>query len=69
MAEWLKRDSVIGRVNDIGAKHASINVDAGETSRVRLDDQTKMDQMSIGDRVKAYISDDGYASTIQRVPQ
>jgi hypothetical protein len=31
MAEWLKRDSVTGRVNDMGAKHASINDDFGET--------------------------------------
>ena len=69
MAERLKRDSVIGRVNDIGAKHVSIKDDAGETRRVRVDDQTKMDQVSIGDRVKAYVSDDGYASTIQRVLQ
>lgn len=69
MAERLKRDSVIGRVNDIGAKHVSIEDDAGKTSRVRVDDQTKMDQMSIGDRVKAYVSDDDYAFTIQRVLQ
>jgi hypothetical protein len=32
-----------------------------------VDDQTKMDQVAIGDQVKASVSDDGYASTIQRV--
>ena len=67
MAERLKRDSVTGRVNDIGAQHVSIKNDAGETRRVRVDDQTKMDQVAIGDQVKAFVSDDGYASTIQRV--
>jgi len=67
MAERLKQDSVIGRVNDIGARHVSIRDDSGETRRVRVDDQTKMDQVAIGDQVKAFVSDDGYASTIQRV--
>jgi len=67
MAERLKQDSVTGRVNDIGPRHVSIKDDAGETRRVRVDDETKMDQVAIGDQVKAFVSDDGYASTIQRV--
>jgi len=67
MAERLKQDSVTGRVNDIGPRHVSIKDDAGETRRVRVDDQTKMDHVVIGDQVKAFVSDDGYASTIQRV--
>jgi Cu/Ag efflux protein CusF len=62
-----EQDSVIGRVNDIRARHVSIRDDAGETRQVRVDDQTKMDQVAIGDQVKAFVSDDGYASTIQRV--
>ena len=67
IAERIKQDSVTGRVSDIGARHVSIKDDAEETRRVRVDDQTKMDQVAIGDRVKAFVSDDGYASTIQRV--
>lgn len=67
MAERFKQDSITGRVNDIGTRHVSIKDDAGETRRVRVDDQTKMDQVNIGDQVKAFVSDDGYASTIQRV--
>jgi len=67
MVERLKQESVTGRVNDLGARYVSIRDDAGETRRVRVDDQTKMDQVAIGDQVKAFVSDDGYASTIQRV--
>jgi hypothetical protein len=66
MAERLKHDSVTGRVNEIGARYVSIRDDAGEIRRVRVDDYTKMDQVAIGDQVKAFVSDDGYASTIQR---
>jgi Cu/Ag efflux protein CusF len=67
IGERIKQNSLTGRVNDLGARHVSIKDDAGETTRVRVDDQTKMDQVAIGDQVKAFVSDDGYASTIQRV--
>ena len=45
----------------------SIKESTGETTRVRVDDHTTMDRVTIGDQVKAYVSEDGYASTIQRV--
>ena len=67
IAERLKQDSVTGKVNEIGPRHVSIKDDTGETRRVRVDDQTKMDPVLIGDQVNAFVSDDGYASTIQRV--
>jgi Cu/Ag efflux protein CusF len=67
MAERLKQESVTGKVNDIGPRHVSIKDDTGEMRRVRVDDQTKMDAVAIGDQVKAFVFDDGYASTIQRV--
>ena len=66
MSERFSQDSVTGRVNEIGTRYVSIRDDDGETRRVRVDDHTKMDQVAIGDHVKAFVSDDGYASTIQR---
>jgi Cu/Ag efflux protein CusF len=65
--ERVKQDSVTGRVHDIGAKYVSIKETDGVTTRVRVDDHTKMDRVAVGDQVKAYISEDGYATTIQRV--
>ena len=67
MVERVKQDSLTGRVNDIGVRHVTIKEETGETRRVRVDDQTKMDPVAIGDQVKAFVSDDGYASTIQRI--
>jgi len=67
LGERIKQDSVTGRIQDIGARYVSIKESNGETTRVRVDDHTKMDRVTIGDQVKAYVSDDGYASTIQRV--
>lgn len=67
MSERISKESVKGKVNDIGSTYVSIRSDDGESRRVRVDDQTKMDQVVVGDQVKAYVSEDGYASTIQRV--
>lgn len=67
MSERISKDSVKGRVNAIGPKYLSIRSEDGESRRVRVDDHTKMDQVAVGDQVKAYVSEDGYASTIQRV--
>jgi hypothetical protein len=66
LGERIKQDSVTGRVHDIGARYVSIKDSDGETRRVRVDEQTKMDRVAVGDQVKAYVSEDGYASTIQR---
>jgi Cu/Ag efflux protein CusF len=69
MGERIKQDSVTGRVHDIGAKYVSIKETDGVTTRVRVDDHTKMDRVAVGDQVKAYVSEDGYATTIQRVSE
>ncbi len=66
-SERLKRDAVKGEVADIGKNSVAIRQDNGETTRIRVDDNTKMDRIVVGDHVKAYVTDDGYASTIQRM--
>jgi Cu/Ag efflux protein CusF len=67
LSERIKQDAVTGEVTDVGAKYVAIRQMNGETMRVRVDDNTKMDHVTAGDKVKAYVSDDGYASTLQRV--
>ena len=67
MSERISKESVKGRVNEVGKSYVSIRNDDGESRRVRVDDHTKMDQVVVGDQVKAFVSEDGYASTIQRV--
>lgn len=67
--ERLTRDAVTGDVKDVGKNYVSIRQDNGETMRVRVNDNTKMDPVTEGDHVKAFVTDDGYASTIQRTPR
>jgi Cu/Ag efflux protein CusF len=66
LAERVKQDTVTGRVHEVGAKYVSIRESGGDIQRVRVDDHTKMDRVAVGDHVKAYVSEDGYATTIQR---
>jgi hypothetical protein len=66
LAERVKQDAVTGRVHEVGASYVSIRESDGVTRRVRVDDHTKMDRVAVGDHVKAYVSEDGYATTIQR---
>jgi hypothetical protein len=65
--ERIKQDAVTGEVVDIGKTYVSIKDDNGVINRVRVDDATKMDMIQTGDRVKAYVDDAGYATTLQRL--
>ncbi len=71
--ERITKEKVTGRVTDVGPTFLSIRENYadkgtyGEMRLVRVDGQTKMDQVALGDEVKAYVGDDGYASTIQHV--
>lgn len=65
--ERVMHDAVTGQISEMGTDHVSIKQTSGQVRHVRVDSQTKMDQIAKGDYVKAFVSDDGYASTIQRV--
>ena len=67
MMERVKKDAVTGEVTDFGKRYVAVRQDNGETVRVRVDESTKMDTVQVGDRVKAYTDDAGYASTLQRL--
>ena len=69
LSERISRDAVTGDVKDVGKTYVSIRQDNGETTKVRVNDHTKMDPVTEGDHVKAFVTDDGYASTIQRTPR
>lgn len=68
-SERLSRDAVTGDVKEVGKNYVSIRQDNGEVLKVRVNDNTKMDPVAEGDHVKAFVTDDGYASTIQRTPR
>ncbi len=38
----------------------------GEKVRVHVDKSTKLDKVVVGDKVKAYVTDQGHVTTLQR---
>ena len=66
IGERLKQETIAGEITGVGSNYVTIQQVNGEVIRVRVDDNTKMDNVVKGDKVKAYVTDAGYASTIQR---
>ena len=67
-SERLSKAAVAGTVTDVGSDYLAIRQANGELQRVHVDDTTKMDRVTKGDHVKAYINESTrHASTVQRV--
>ena len=67
LSERLSQAAVTGEVAAVGSDYLTIRQSNGELQRVHVDDSTKMDRVTKGDRVKAYIESSGQATTVQRV--
>ena len=71
MTERAQQETVTGKVRAIHVEQLSIQEKEGSnTVRViQVSDLTKMDRIAIGDQVKAYCSEDGHASIVQRITE
>ena len=67
LKERLTKDAVKGTLMQINGEHYVIKDDDGKEVRVHVDTSTKMDKVVKGDRVKAYITEKGHATTLQRL--
>lgn len=69
MAERLKVESLTGRVESVTGtmndRYILIKVGPQDTRIVHIDGHTRMDKVAIGDRVIAFVVDDGYAAIVQ----
>src|SRR5262245_7195969 len=69
MAERVKAEAVTGRVESVTGmtndSYILIKINPENTRLVHTDDHTKMDKVAVGDRVKAFVTDDDYAAIIQ----
>ena len=48
VSERMKRDAITGEVTNVGSNYVAIQQITGETTRVRVDDNTKMDNRDEG---------------------
>ena len=66
LGERLTKDTVKGTLMKMEGEYYSIKDNDGKETRVHVDTSTKLDKVVMGDKVKAYITDKGHATTLQR---
>ena len=67
LKERLTKDTVKGTLMKTDGEYYWIKDDDGKEVRVHVDTSSKMDKVVKGDRVKAYITDKGHVTTLQRL--
>ena len=66
LKERITKDTVKGTLMKMEGEFYSIKDDDGNVTKIHVDKSTKMDKVVIGDKVKAYFTDKGHATTLQR---
>ena len=66
LGERFTKDTIKGTLMKMDGEYYSIKDTDGKESKIHVDTSTKLDKVVVGDRVKAYITDRGHATTLQR---
>jgi hypothetical protein len=67
LKERITKDTVKGTLMKTEGEYYWIKDTDGKEVKVHVDSSTKMDKVIKGDRVKAYITDQGHVTTLQRL--
>jgi hypothetical protein len=67
LKERFTKDTVKGTLMRTDGEQYWIKDDDGKEVRIHVDTSTKMDKVVKGDHVKAYITEKGHATTLQRL--
>jgi hypothetical protein len=66
MKERITKDTVKGTLMKTEGEYYWIKDSDGKEVKIHVDKSTKMDKVVVGDMVKAYITDKGHTTTLQR---
>lgn len=66
LKERLTKDTINGTLMNIEGEYYIIKDDDGKQHRIHVDKSTKLDTVKAGDMVKAYVTDKGHTTTLQR---
>jgi hypothetical protein len=66
LKERLTKDTIKGTLMNIKGEYYSIKDTDGKEHMVHVDKSTKLDTVRPGDMVKAYVTDKGHTTTLQR---
>jgi hypothetical protein len=67
LGERITKDSVKGTLMKIDGEFYTVKDNDGKLVRLHVDKSTKLDKVVEGDKVKAYYTDQGHTTTMQRV--
>jgi hypothetical protein len=66
LGERFTKDTVKGTLMKMDGEYYWIKDTDGKETRIHVDKSTKLDKLVVGDKVKAYITDKGHATTLER---
>ena len=66
LGERFTKDTIKGTLMKMDGEYYSIKDTDGKETRIHVDKSTKLDKVVVGDKVKAYITDKGHTTTLQR---
>jgi hypothetical protein len=64
--ERLTKDTIKGTLMKIEGEYYTIQDDDGKAQKIHVDKSTKLDKVVSGDKVKAFVTDQGHTTTLQR---
>jgi len=67
LKERILKDSVKGTLMKTEGDYYWIKDDDGKETKIHVDMSTKMDKVIVGDKVKAFLTEKGHATTLQRL--
>ena len=66
LKERLTKDTVKGTLMKMDGEYYWIKDTDGKETKIHVDKSTKLDKLVVGDTVKAYVTDKGHATTLER---
>ena len=66
LGERFTKDTIKGILMKMEGEYYSIKDTDGKERKIHVDKSTKLDKVVVGDKVKAYITDQGHTTTLQR---
>jgi hypothetical protein len=66
LGERFTKDTIKGTLMRMEGEYIWIKDTDGKESRLHVDKSTKLDKVVVGDTVKAYITEQGHTTTLQR---
>lgn len=66
LGERFTKDTIKGTLMKMEGEYYSIKDIDGKESKIHVDKSTKLDKVVVGDKVKAYVTDQGHTTTLQR---